>query len=390
MHAPKLQSRRYMTGISLVEMMVAIAIGLVITAVMSVVYINSRSAGNRQTQLSGMQQSVRMAFEYMAFDARMVGHLGCFTRHSPTELVLSSPADISNNFRLGVEGYEYMGTGPNNTFALPSALPADTTSASSWTNSPTATTATVPLASISGSSTVGLTPGSDILIVRSAGVGRPVRLSGTVAGPATAIPIDNRSTGTCPDGTANVSGFCANSFGIIASCTNAQTFQVTNIAGASLTLGSPLQVGPVYAANASEVFPMQTAIYYVKRSSNDTTTSLYRRVLDGAQDQEQELIENIESLQVRYGIDSTAPDPDGIIDGDYVTADTVTDWSRVIAVRVSLLMRSPNREDGGLVATTPLAVNGATFTRPSSGPVFDRRVFTTTIALRNRIAYAAP
>jgi type IV pilus assembly protein PilW len=31
-------------------------------------------------QLSSMQQSVRTAFEYLSSDARMVGHLGCFTR----------------------------------------------------------------------------------------------------------------------------------------------------------------------------------------------------------------------------------------------------------------------------------------------------------------------
>lgn len=381
-----------MTGVSLVEMMVAIAIGLVITAVMSVVYINSRSAGNRQVQLSGMQQSVRTAFEYLSFDARMLGHLGCFTRRSTNDLVLSNTPDVTNNFRIGVEGYEYTGTGPGNTFALPVGLPTDSTSASDWTNTPTATTATIPLASISGSAGIGLTPGSDVLIVRSAAVGHPVRISGgaAVTGGSTAIPVDNRSTGTCPDGTANVSGFCTNSLGIIASCTGAQTFQVIGIAGTSLTLGSPLQAGALYTANASELFPMQTVIYYVKRSSNNTTTSLYRRVLDGAQNQEQELIENIESLQVRYGVDSTMPDPDGLLDGDYVTADSVGDWSRVVAIRVSLLVRSSNREDGGLVATTPLTVNGATFTRPATGTVYDRRVFTTTIALRNRIAYAAP
>jgi hypothetical protein len=92
---------------------------------------------------------------------------------------------------------------------------------------------------------------------------------------------------------------------------------------------------PLYTTDASEVFPMQTIAYYVKRSSSGTTTSLYRRVFDGDHSDglEQELIEGVESLQLRYGVD-TSTTSDGVVDR-YVSAkgplgndtDSVTDWS---------------------------------------------------------------
>lgn len=390
MNAHLSQTRRRARGFSLVEMMVAITVGLVLISVMSVVYLNSKSSTRRQDQLSNIQQSVRTAFEYLAFDSRMVGHLGCSTRLD--NLAPVGAVSLANNFAVGIEGYEYAGTAVGGAFTMTSSTPTDTTTASAWSNSPGATTAVIPLSAISGGAAVGLTPGSDVLIVRSTAVGKPVRLTAAVAGgSATAIPIENRSTGNCPNGTANVSGFCDGSFGVITSCNAAQAFQVTT-AGASLALPSAVLGSTVYAIDATEVFPMQTVVYYIKRSSSGTTTSLYRRVLDGAQTdptlQDQELIEGVENMQIRYGVD-TDTELDGIINGDYVTADAIAEWNRVVAVRISLLVRASTSIEGNL-ASTSAPVNGVTVTYPTAGPRFDRRVFTTTVALRNRIAYAAP
>lgn len=384
-----LPKRRNMTGVTLVEMMVAIAIGLVLTAVMLVIYTNSRSATRRVDQLSAVQQSVRTAFEYMAFDSRMVGHLGCFTGSDLSLLGVPTPTTLANNFRVGIEGYEFTGTAPNDTYTLTS-LPTDLTTDTSWATGIGTTTAQIPLSTIAGGGTNGLTPGSDVLVVRSTAVGRPVRITATVSGGATtAVSVDTASTGSCPDGTANLGGFCAGSLGVIASCTAAQSFQVTSLTASAINLASPITGSNIYTANATEVFPMQTVVYYVKRSSSNTTTSLYRRVFDGAQEQDQELIEGVESLQVRYGVD-TDTDVDGIINGDYRTANNVSDWSRVIAIRISLLMRAPTASEADIITDTTKTANGVTFTLPTTGPKFDRRVFTTTVALRNRIAYARP
>lgn len=390
----ELHSSKWSKGLTLVEMMVAMAVGLVLLAVMSVVYLNSKSATKRQDQLSFLQQNVRAAFEYMSFDARMVGHLGCFTRHPSGIAGIPTPT-LADNFAVAVEGYEYAGTGQGNTFTLASSAPVDDTNAASWSNA-MGPLSTPLLSAISGAAGGGLTPGSDVLVLRGAMSGKPTRLTAAVTNAATTIPIESTSTGSCPDGTANTSGFCAGSYGVIASCTAAQAFRV-NTAGPSLAIQSGIQGSVSYDTTTAEVFPAQTTIYYVKRSSSGTTTSLYRRILDGAQAdvtlQEQELIEGVESLQVRYGMDLVPSDPDprdGLIDGGYVDASAVTDWARVIAVRMSLLMRSTIPLEGDLAPATSKPINGMTITFPTTGQRFDRRVFTTTVALRNRIAYPSP
>ncbi len=393
-------SRRFNRGFSLVEMMVALTVGLVLISVMSVVYVNSKGSVRRQDQLSEIQQSVRTAFEFLSFDGRMLGHLGCFTRHDG--LTRLTPRTLTNNFDVGIEGYEYAGTGFNSTFTITSSAPANNTTASSWLPS-TGTYATIPIAEISqdpanASVLNGLTPGSDVLIMRTPTTGKPVRLTAPVAGGAgiTTLPVENVSTGTCFGGANNMAGFCPNSLGVISSCISGQAFRVTATAGGTLTLESAIDPGTIYPINGSEVFPMQTVIYYIRLSASGTTTSLYRKVLNGAFVDDQELIEGVESMQVRYGVDTTTPDPDGVIDGTYVTADAVADWSRVVAFRVSLLVRNRTQAQGDIANLLPndtsdRPLNGMDrIVFPAGPPFYDRRVFTTTVALRNRIAYPVP
>lgn len=381
--------RRRERGFSLIELMVAVALGLLLTTAMVTVYINSKSSFTRQQQLSSLQQNVRIAFEYLAGDARVVGHLGCFTG-LPT---LPAGGDfnsslaatgIGTNYALGVEGYEYKNTTPN-AFTLTSSAPANVTATTNWeTNVATDAINTIPATTIS---TTGLTPGSDVLVIRTV-AGRPVRLAAPTVSGANTLSLENLAGGTCSNGTtAKVSGFCANSHGLIASCSRARVFQVQSIAAQTLTLTGTLGSDPLYKTDAAEVFPMQTLVYYVALSSSGTTNSLYRRTFDGdnAAGLEQELIEGVENLQLRYGVDTDAT-PDGIVNS-YVAANAVANWNTVVSVRMGLLMRTTTAvESDTSVATTGL-VNGVTVTYPTTGSKYDRRVFTTTVAVRNKISY---
>ena len=399
-------------GFTLVELMVAMALGLLLTAAMVYVYLSSKTAFSRQQQLGTVQQSVRTAFEFLSSDARMVGHMGCFTGKPTTATTefnssLSATA-IGTNYAVGVEGYEYSNA-TTDVYALTSAAPSDITTASSWkTNVDTNGIVTLPLSTIAGTGN-GLTPGSDVLVIRTVS-GRPVRIAANAntGSNQTTFTIETAAANgeTCSDGsTAKVSGLCANSHALIASCTRARVFQISSItagvapAASTLTLAAPgLGADPVYTPDATEVFPMQTIAYYVKKSSSGTTTSLYRRIFDGdnATGLEQELIEGVENLQLRYGVDTTTPTPDGVVD-KYVAAkgpvgdatDSVTDWSRVVAVRMGLLVRSTLPIEGDLASSLPASapVNGVAVSFPTSGTKYDRRVFTTTVAVRNRIAY---
>ncbi|NKI93803.1 PilW family protein [Rhizobacter sp. SG703] len=378
-------------GFSLVEMMVALTLGLVLTGVMTAVYLTSKSATRRVDQLSTLQQNVRLAFQFLSSDARMVGYQGCFTNRT-SGFTNSLAVGLATNFAVGVEGYKYNLSG--SALTLSSSNPADVTTAASWVNNTAGTSNTIPVTSISS---VGLTPGSDVLVIRTVS-GAPIRLTAAAVGSATSVSIeDNGAPGKCLDGTTSkVSGLCTGSYALIANCSSAQAFRVSS-AATTLGVTGGLNASNVYPQASTEVFPLQTVVYYVRSSGSGTGTSLYRRTFDGqtttpgAADTgvEQELIEGVENLQVRFGLDTTT-EPDGVIDGSYVAANAVGDWSRVLAVRMSLLTHGPAAAEADVTLPATGKVGDVTVTYPTSGTRFDRRVFSTTVAVRNKITYASP
>jgi len=376
---------RHSSGFSLIELMIALALGLLLTLAMATVFLSTKTAFGRQQQLSAMQQNVRIAFEYLTSDARMVGHMGCYTGRASGLTNGLAATNIATNYALGVEGYEYTNATPNS-YTLTSSAPSNSTTATEWaTNIGAGGVNTIPISTIAAD---GLTPGSDVLVIRTVS-GKPVRLSANTALGSSTLNIENIAGGKCSNGTTDkVSGFCTNSHGVIASCTAARVFSVTAVAAPTLTMSNALVGAEAYTTAGAEVFPMQTVVYYVKKSSNGTTTSLYRRTFDGdyAAGLEQELIEGVETMQLRYGVDTTAPTPDGVVDA-YVAANAVGDWTKVVAVRMALLLRANEAVGSDVAVPTSGLVNGVTVTYPTAGSKYDRRVFTTTIAVRNTISY---
>lgn len=91
----------------------------------------------------------------------------------------------------------------------------------------------------------------------------------------------------------------------------------------------------------------------------------------------QELVEGIENMQILYGVDTDTPH-DGA--NYYVPADPAPNWSNVVSIRISLLAVS--LDDNLTSQPLPYTYNGAT-TTPSDRKL--RRVFNTTIAVRNRL-----
>jgi type IV pilus assembly protein PilW len=84
---------------------------------------------------------------------------------------------------------------------------------------------------------------------------------------------------------------------------------------------------------------LSSSAYFIGNSSlNDGSHSLYVLELDGTRVTQtaRELLTGVHDMQITYGIDS-----DGDFDvNSFNTANNITNWSQVIAVRVSLTMRS--------------------------------------------------
>ena len=110
-----------------------------------------------------------------------------------------------------------------------------------------------------------------------------------------------------------------------------------------------------------------------------------RRITTGNGDEE--LVEGIENLQVLYGLPTVVgqPYPISNVQADLVASNV--QWSHVAGVRVGLLASTvANTTDGQYGTekdTSTYDVNGTPFTPPGLGDHRMRKVFVSTINLRN-------
>ena len=136
---------------------------------------------------------------------------------------------------------------------------------------------------------------------------------------------------------------------------------------------------------ASEVARLEAVAFYVGRGeTNAPSLFQLRSQRTGATTSQfvaEELVEGIDTMQVRYGLDT---DNDRQVNV-WQTANLVAaanDWPRVLSVEITLLARS-TEEYGTESDAVIYNVGGMRF-----DPIDDRRlrkVFTTTMALRNRL-----
>jgi hypothetical protein len=123
-------------------------------------------------------------------------------------------------------------------------------------------------------------------------------------------------------------------------------------------------------------------IYYLAPSRDDAQRmSLYRKT--GGSARSDEIAEGIERLEVLYGIDDSPID--ARVD-TYVSAESVSDWNAVMTVQIALLARAP--DEYGIDRDQQTYVLLAEPEVIQAGPFNDRnmrKVFTTTLALRNQV-----
>ncbi|MGA9851433.1 MAG: PilW family protein [Gammaproteobacteria bacterium] len=355
-------------GLSLIELMIAMVVGLILLAGVLSVYISSHQNYGINTAIAQVQENGRFTLDFLRNDTRMTSFMGCTTTARTNSLL--NPAGQIYNFLLPVYGYEYNGTDPATAtsgapYVITSENPASASLASgSWT----------PVAD--GTVPVNAIPGSDVLMLFTA-VSNPVYVTAPVTGPV--IPVTSST------------GFVAGQLAVITDCLRSTVFEVgatTSTAPGTLTLGggapgpgnfqTSFNVG--YDAGA-QVFGADAIVYYVGLGT-DKSPALYRADVlpGGALGTAQELVSGVENMQVLYGVDPAG----GASPSQYLTAaavDASGNWGNVLSVQVALLLRS----DSGAM---PLPAAPQTFnlldtyvTVPADTRL--RRVFSSTVYLRN-------
>lgn len=359
-----IQTIRYQRGLTLVEIMVALVIGLVLMAGIIELFIGSKQTYTLHESLSRMQENGRFAIDLLNRDMRMAGHLGCAnarimqTEPTPPGTFLGPgrvrvalntvPGDNTWDMQSAVNGYHWTGGG-----WLP-ARPA------------------VAAASLDGSDVITLRGAAGARLMLTAQ--NPGAPEGSGSAPLL-IPID--------------SGLRQNDIIMVGDCSAAAIFQITN-SDADIAAGQ-LQhvVGVGVPGNVTQnlgrdfdtragVLSMSSRTYFIANGTSGEP-ALFRSADGNAA---QELIEGVERMRITYGVGVPAPDGT-LVPTAYQTADVVDangDWPNVISVRISLLLRS---DDGVTDNLQPY-----TYTSDAGVEVLpaDRRmrqVFTTTIGLRS-------
>ncbi|BES69983.1 PilW family protein [Marinobacter nanhaiticus D15-8W] len=104
-------SRRTDSGFTLIELMIAMVLGLLIVAGVGSVFIANQNAYRTNVALGEVQESARTSFEFLARDIRSAGANPCGT--ASVASVLKPGGDSMLYSSGGIEGWENATTAPN-------------------------------------------------------------------------------------------------------------------------------------------------------------------------------------------------------------------------------------------------------------------------------------
>jgi type IV pilus assembly protein PilW len=324
------------SGFTLIEIMVAMLIGVFLIGGTLQIFISTRQTYRMQENLSRLQENGRFAMDFISRDMRMAGFQGCRAvadvQPDTTTIGASIIAPQANTVITGSEA-----------------------SVDTWM--PALQASLIPVI-----------PGTDVITV----------LHGDSCGGNLAVAMA-ASTDALQVSATNTCGINANDAVLIADCTNAEIFRAT-------TSGNNIAHAPLintYSTNA-EVFTYSENSYFIRNGAGGGP-SLWR--FDNASaagaNNPAELIEGIENIQILYGEDTDMSVADGTspdyVANYYVAANAVVDPARIVSVRITLLAATPDNN----LTDQPLTYvfNGVTIT-PTDRRI--RRVFSSTIFIRNR------
>lgn len=347
----RLTNRSNQFGVGLVELMVAVALGLVLLAGISQIYLSSKHSYRTADAVTRLQENGRFAIIKLQEDLRMAGYFGCGAgglTSSNFQLTINLTPDGDNNqttmygdFDVGITGEDGDGAPDNVTIMYTKNTGIRIVQKMTQTSANLKVTPNTDLSV------------SDILLVCDVGQGDVFQMTGPSSGGGSG-PMDEVVHNTGVGDPGNYSpGAC------------------TAVGG-----GNAHCLSKSYDINA-KVLQMEMVQYTIAPGTAGTS-ALFRTENGGTP---MELVEGVENMQIRYGIDVTG---DRAVDR-YVSASEIGTWDQVMSARVSLLLRSVQDN----ITQTP-----QTYTYDADGDgVLDpivagdnrlRRVFTTTVNIRNR------
>jgi type IV pilus assembly protein PilW len=361
-------------GFSLVELMVAVTLGLIVTAGVISVFVGSRTAFQATSGTANLSDSGRFALMYIENAVRDSGFMACgaatrtVSNLNPEATNLYyAPAAVSGLFQpLG--GFEAAGTSP---------IPADRYAVSTtpgalanWNPALDGAFSTLPPAN-------AIILNNDVLVVRSsATTGQPVYVTNVATNSFTVTAAGSLAAGQ---------------LAIVSDCVKSLLFQVSSMSpgapGEILTHtagGSPGNTAAtlptwVTFAPGAQVTPLQTTVYYIGLGTDGDGALYAANVAPNNTLTPTELAPDVEAMQILYGLDTTGSQTTS----QYVTADQVPDFTQVMSVQVAVLAAGPPGSATLPKVAATYSLFGTTVTAPIDTRA--RQVFEVTIGARNAL-----
>ncbi|MET0535707.1 MAG: PilW family protein [Steroidobacter sp.] len=334
--------RRAIHGMTLIELMVSMVLGLIIIGGATGVILANRQSYRTNEALSQVQEGARTAFELMARDVREAGIMGCDSRGRIANVLnLTAPGSSWWRTWVGIMGYE----GTQATGAV------------------TIGTGTAERVTATDSIMVQGIQGAGLAVENHDAANTLIRINSTTSG-----LIVNDVLVMCDFDHAAI--FQVSNF-------NATTRLITHQTGVGTPsncvrgLGYPVPAVtcgsaglPYTFAPNAQLTRLAATTWYVGNNGRTAEggRSLYRiRMGTGATLVTEEIVPGVNDLQLQYREQGRS---------DFRDANVVTSWANVNAVRVQLTMLSTDQR-----VTTDITVNAGRL----------RRDFTNIVALRNRV-----
>lgn len=344
-------------GFTLIELLIAMVIAIIIGAAVYIIYVSTRSSYRFAEASARTQETIRYAFDSIAYDLRHVGHVGCNSGLTPNGVVGSTKMAVHVNTSDAWAKY----TDPIRGYSA-SVLPAGVFL-------PTEVKA-----------------GTDILWVQYFSSKHwPLTNAGAPA------------TGTFQV-LANPGDFADANILLLADCQRGDMFAATDVVAPAVA-NSPATIGhAVGTYNTTDSFSMSKSydrgaelmrfvsrVYFIGTSS-DGLPVLKRKNLVGLSLVDEEVADGIADMQIRYGIDKNG---DGYADQYLVFSDVgATEWPSVVSTQICLLYQS--RDDKIAEKKSGSATEFQSY-YDCSGSLVDatdrriRQAVTSTATFRNRV-----
>jgi type IV pilus assembly protein PilW len=354
------QNRRTEQGFSLIEIMIALVISLILMAGVLTIMSSSKRTYLLQDELGQLQENARFALDDIAFNVRMAGFYGC-SASRPVGLTAAAP----------LRGWD-------NESIITAFRGADGT----YLVNPTVKTANA------GKNE----PASDILQVAT--LGRSTNLCDGAANASAATNISNLNNSTGSELLLPNADYPLGSSLILADCGGGRVYRVASRSGNKVQIEGSF--GRTYGCPVDLFSGEESVIRYeiraVDKDDNDSARdrvdgfALFRTDPNNPPNMRL-LVDGVQNLQIRLGVDT---DNSGVANRYVPIGQNVV--GRVVSVRITLLMRTPNFQGSLPEVTNPesyiFTLDPDIVYRPMRDNLaneqgYRHRVFTTTIQVRN-------